>query len=92
MTESTSTSVDRFVPMSLDIATVVVALDGSPLAERAVGVADWAARSLDARMELVEVVANAADAPAARSYLHDLADSSEVCVRPHAADALQSRL
>jgi nucleotide-binding universal stress UspA family protein len=88
MTESTSTSVDRFAPMPLDIATVVVALDGSPLAERAVGVAQWVARSLHARVEVVEVVSDAEQAPAARAYLHALADSAEVYIRPNAAEAL----
>jgi nucleotide-binding universal stress UspA family protein len=84
------TSVDQLVPMPLDIATVVVALDGSPMAERAVAVAQWAARSLDAGVELVEVVSDAEDAPAARSYLHAMADSAQVCVRPRVADALSS--
>jgi nucleotide-binding universal stress UspA family protein len=88
MTTSTPTSLDPLVPIPLDIATVAVALDGSPMEERAVSVAHWAARALDARVELIEVVADAADAAAARSYLQGVAPSSEVCVRPDAADAL----
>jgi nucleotide-binding universal stress UspA family protein len=88
MTTSPPVSTDPLVPTPLDIATVAVALDGSPHAERALDVAQWAARNLDARVELIEVVTDATDAPAARSYLHDLAPTAEVYVRADVADGL----
>jgi len=52
---------------------VVVPVDGSPFAERALPVASWAADALDAPLHLVEVVDGGGGADNAIHYLDDLA-------------------
>jgi nucleotide-binding universal stress UspA family protein len=62
-TDNTSWSIDesvelpRFTVEPVDVRHVVVPLDGSPFAERAVLVAGWLASALGADVHLVEVVA-----------------------------------
>jgi nucleotide-binding universal stress UspA family protein len=46
-----------FVVEPVDIAHIVVPLDGSPFAERALAVADWVAAAVGAAVQLVQVVA-----------------------------------
>src|ERR687892_11461 len=52
---------------------IVVPVDGSPFAERALPVATWVARALETPIHLVEVVARAAGTEPAIHYLDGLA-------------------
>jgi nucleotide-binding universal stress UspA family protein len=56
-----------------DIAHLVVPLDGSPFAERALPVAGWAAAELDADVHAVEIVRGDEEAEAAIRYLDSVA-------------------
>jgi nucleotide-binding universal stress UspA family protein len=70
-----------FVVEPVDIGHIVVPLDGSPFAERALPVAQWVAAALGADVHLLEVVASGDDegAEGAIRYL------DSVCRRHHAA-------
>jgi nucleotide-binding universal stress UspA family protein len=54
-------------------ARIVVPVDGSPFAERALPVAAWVARATGAPLHLIEVVAGPDGSATAITYLHDLA-------------------
>src|SRR5512132_873811 len=64
---------DRGPVDPVDIGRVVVPVDGSPFAERALPVAVWAAHALGAEIHLIEVVSGARDTAAAIRYLDGLA-------------------
>ena len=67
--------------MSLaEVGRIVVPVDGSPFAERALPVAAWAAHALGAEIHLIEVVSGARDTASAVRYLDGLA-------RRHAASS-----
>jgi nucleotide-binding universal stress UspA family protein len=70
-----------FAVQSVDVGHVVVPLDGSPFAERALPVGQWVAEMLGADVHLLEVVASGDDegVEGAIRYLDD------VCRRRHAA-------
>ncbi|HET6953734.1 MAG TPA: universal stress protein [Acidimicrobiales bacterium] len=71
----TTASTDRpavstpFTAATVDVAHIVVPLDGSPFAERALPVAAWAADATGARLRLVEVVHSDEEAEGATRYL-----------------------
>ncbi|MGH9290735.1 MAG: universal stress protein [Acidimicrobiales bacterium] len=56
-----------------DVGRIVVPVDGSPFAERALPVAAWAARALGVSIHLIEVVSGARDTESAIRYLDGLA-------------------
>ena len=70
-----------FAAQPVDVGNIVVPLDGSPFAERALPVAEWVAEVLGADVHLLEVVASGDDegVEGAIRYLDD------VCRRRHAA-------
>jgi nucleotide-binding universal stress UspA family protein len=61
-----------FVPGPLEVSHVVVPLDGSPFAERALPVADWVAAHLSADVHLVEVVPSEEDGDSAEGAIRYL--------------------
>lgn len=61
------------LPLLLPLRRVVVPVDGSPFAERALPVACWLAGDLGAPLHLVEVVDDGGDTDHAIHYLADLA-------------------
>jgi nucleotide-binding universal stress UspA family protein len=63
---------DRGPVDPVDIGRVVVPVDGSPCAERALPVAVWAAHALGAEIHLIEVVSGARDTASAIRYLDGL--------------------
>jgi nucleotide-binding universal stress UspA family protein len=63
---------DRGPVDPVDIGRVVVPVDGSPFAERALPVAVWAAHALGAEIHLIEVVPGARDTASAIRYLDGL--------------------
>lgn len=68
-----------FVAEPLGVTRIVVPLDGSPFAERALPVAAWAAAGLGADVHLIEIVPSEDDADGAIRYL------DSVCRRHRAA-------
>jgi len=57
----------------VEVGRVVVSVDGSPFAERALPVATWAAQALGAAIHLVEVVSRPEDSEPAIHYVDGLA-------------------
>jgi nucleotide-binding universal stress UspA family protein len=66
-------------PEAVEVEHLIVPLDGSPFAERALPVAGWLAAGLGADVHLVEVVGSDEEAEGAVRYL------DSVCRRRHAA-------
>ncbi len=64
---------DPFEARLVDVGRVVVPVDGSPFAERALPVAAWAAQGLGAPIHLVEVVSRSRDSESAIHYVDELA-------------------
>jgi nucleotide-binding universal stress UspA family protein len=63
----------RFAVEPVEVARVVVPLDGSPFAERALPVADWVAAAVGADVHLVEIVSCDEDAEGAMRNLDSVA-------------------
>jgi nucleotide-binding universal stress UspA family protein len=82
-----------FAATAVDVTQVIVPLDGSPFAERAVPVAGWVAAGLGAGVDLVEVVGGDEEGEGAIRYLDSVsrryhAAGWDVVQRDDVADAL----
>lgn len=62
---------------SVPVSRIVVPLDGSPFAERALAVADWLAGPMKADVQLIQVVRADEDAEAASRYLDGVASPQQ---------------
>ena len=85
----------RIATRGVDVARVVLPLDGSLEAERALGAARWLSDGLDASLEIVHVTSRREDV-ATSHHLGELADAHgaqcTVLAADHVADALASHV